>query len=111
MTRRNGKNFDANTIAELMRFWYVSNRETDDNRNQFYCGITNDPETRKDTHEREDHDGREIVKMLVYECENVDIAIDTESIMGEKGFDIGTPRYPGNGADDDSKYVYLYRKP
>lgn len=111
MTRRNGKNIDAKTIAELMCVWYANNRDTDDNRKKFYCGITNDPETRKDTHKREDHGGREIEKMLVYECDNVDIATETESIMGEKGFDIGNPRYPGNGAADDSKYVYLYRKP
>lgn len=67
-----------------MRIWYVSNRETNDNRIKFYCGITNDPETRKDTHEREDHDGREVEKMLVYECDSVEIATDTESIMGKK---------------------------
>lgn len=111
MTIRNGRNIDAKTIVEFMRLWYISNREANDNRNKFYCGITNDPETRKDTHEREDHDGKEIEKMLVYECDNVDVATDTESIMGRNGFDIGNPRYPGNGAADDSKYVYLYRKP
>lgn len=111
MTIRNGRNIDAKTIAEFMRLWYISNRETNDNRKIFYCGITNDPETRKGTHEREDHDGEEIEKMLVYECDNVDVAADTESIMEREGFDIGKPRHPGNGADVDSKYVYLYRKP
>lgn len=111
MTIRDGKNMNAKTIAELMRFWYEGNRETNDNRKKFYCGIAKDPENRKETHESEDHGGNEIEKMLVYECDNVDIATDTESIMGEEGLDIGNPRYPGNGADDDSKFVYLYRKP
>ena len=100
MTIRNGRNIDAKTIAEFMRLWYISNRETNDNRKIFYCGITNDPETRKGTHEREDHDGEEIEKMLVYECDNVDVAADiTCPIAFKVGYvDIVTPPHAGYAA-------------
>ena len=31
--------------------------------------------------------------------------------MGKMNFDIGNPKYKGNGAAPDSNIVYLYKKP
>lgn len=111
MTIRNGKDMDAKTIARMMRIWYLSKMKIGDRKSRFYCGITNDPQTRMSTHEREDHEGREIEKVVVYECDSVNIAIEVETKMSQQGFDIGDPCHDGNGAVEDSKYVYLYRKP
>ena len=64
MTIRNGKDKSAKEIVRLFRVWYLTNCKQGDKRSGFYCGITNDPETRKTTHEREDHGGKEIVTMF-----------------------------------------------
>ncbi len=111
MIIRNGKDKSAKELVRLFRVWYLTNCKQGDKRSGFYCGITNDPETRKTTHEREDHGGKEIEMIVVYECDSVNIATEAENLMDAEGFDIGRPPHPGNGAVADSRFVYLYRKP
>ncbi len=101
----------ATSIVAFLKAWYEANRTASDKKPDFYCGITKDPDTRKTQHESQDHGDKIIEKIVAIECKDVETAINVETNMGQQGFDIGDPRHEGNGAVDDSKYVYLYRKP
>lgn len=69
-------------------------------RSRFYCGITNDIDRRMSEHNA--------TAFIWVTSKDVDAAISLESKLGEQGFDIGSN--PGNGASDDSIYVYMYKK-
>ena len=102
----------AGTIVQILLAWYETNRETDDARNRFYCGIAENPDERITDHEREDHNGQRIKKSVAYKCDSIDIAAAVESNMHNiHKFDIGKPRHDANGATPNSVFVYLYRKP
>ena len=101
----------ADSIAQMLEAWYDANRLTDDSKSHFYCGIARDPEERISDHEREDHDGKEIELAIAYECDSKEIAGEVESLMRNRQFDIGGTRREANGAVEETKYVYLYRKP
>lgn len=69
-------------------------------RSRFYCGITNDLKRRTGEHNA--------TPLAWVKSNTAKAAIDLEDKLGEMGFDIG--RNPGNGATDDSVYVYIYKK-
>jgi len=69
-------------------------------RSRFYCGITNDLERRMGEHNA--------TPLAWVKSNNAQAAIALEDKLGELGFDIG--RNSGNGADEDSIYVYIYKK-
>lgn len=105
-------NMSAGSIESILLGWYNSNRVADDARNDFYCGIAENPEERIAVHEREDHNGQTIEKSVAYKCDSMEIAASIESDMHNiHNFDIGRPRHVANGATERSVYVYLYRKP
>lgn len=101
----------AGSVSDMLEAWYNAHRLTDDSKSRFYCGIARDPEERISDHEREDHDGKVIQLAVAYECDNMEIAGEVETLMRQKQFDIGGACREANGAAEDSKYVYLYRKP
>lgn len=72
----------------------------DFDRFDYYCGITNDLERRANEHNA--------VFMGFVECEDKDTAIATEKLLGDNHYDIG--KKAGNGARDNSVFVYLYKK-
>lgn len=80
-----------------------------DNKNAFYCGITNDIDIRMQQHRDNDFN---IVKNQVgaWLCRDVESATEVERLMGEFGYDIGRGNKAGNGANDDSCYVYILKK-
>lgn len=83
-----------------------------DKPSDFYCGITNDVVARKDAHERDDYAGKKIALMVAVQCKNASIAERVEVKMhDEYGFYIGETQTMGNGAAEDSDYVYIYRIP
>ena len=43
-------------------------------------------------------------------CCDVECATEVERRMGEFGYDIGKGGKAGNGANDDSRYVYILKK-
>ena len=99
------------SVVDTLKDWYNENKGYFDDESDFYCGITNDPETRKSQHENQDHDGRTITRMIAIECKDKDRVADVETKMEDEGFDIGNPPHETNGAAEDSKWVYLYKKP
>ena len=107
----NAKGMTADQIADLLYVWFLGMFSGNDTRNDFYCGITNAPETRIRDHVSNDYNGKEINNIIVYECDSVDISFEVEKLMGNKGFDIGNPPHEGNGAAIDSCYIYLFKKP
>ena len=80
-----------------------------DNKNAFYCGITNDIDIRMQQHRDNDFNivGNKVGAWL---CRNAECATKVERLMGEFGYDIGRGNKAGNGANDDSCYVYILKK-
>lgn len=67
---------------------------------EYYVGITNDIARRQSEHN---------VEFITYLLANtVKAATELEKELGKLGFDNGGCY--GNGASDDTKYVYMYRK-
>lgn len=80
-----------------------------DNKNAFYCGITNDIDIRMQQHRDNDFNivGNQVGAWL---CRNAECATEVKRRMGEFGYDIGRGNKAGNGANDDSCYVYILKK-
>ena len=80
-----------------------------DNKNAFYCGITNDIDIRMQQHRDNDFNivGNKVGAWL---CRYAECATEVERLMGEFGYDIGKGEKAGNGANDDSRYVYILKK-
>ena len=103
-------NWSADKICESIRnyvntvLYYIG-----DNNNSFYCGITNDIDIRMQQHRDNDFN---IVSNQVgaWLCRNVECATEVEKRMGEFGYDIGRGNKAGNGANEDSRYVYILKK-
>lgn len=102
--------WSADKICESIRN-YVNTVLYDigDNKNSFYCGITNDIDIRMQQHR---DNGFNIVKNKVgaWLCRDVECATEVEKCMGEFGYDIGRGNKAGNGANEDSRYVYILKK-
>lgn len=91
------------TINETVEWFnniYDLNKMPGDEKNAFYCGITNDTEERRKQHN--------VSRFLgVTKCDSFDTAKKLESLMHEEGYDTG--KRLGNG-EEDSIYCYLYKK-
>lgn len=83
--------------------------KTGDYKDSFYCGITNDIDIRIQQHRDNDFN---IVRNQVgaWLCCDVECATEVERRMGEFGYDIGRGNKAGNGANDNSCYVYILKK-
>lgn len=91
------------TISETVAWFnsiYDLNKMPFDNKGNFYCGITNDIETRKKQHN--------VGRFLgVTKCDTFETAKKLESLMHAEGYD--TEKQLGNG-NEDSIFCYLYKK-
>lgn len=67
----------------------------------YYCGITNNIGENRVRHR--------VPHLVVYQCKDADTAAEVEEMLGDF-FDIGDPKYRGNGGNPDSFYVYLCYK-
>ena len=99
-------------ISDYLNLQYSNMKLNGDKSSDFYCGITNDVVARKAAHERDDYAGKKIALMVAVQCKNADVAERVEKKMhDEYGFYIGETQTMGNGAAEDSDYVYIYRIP
>ena len=99
---KNAIGFTAKQIAELMEDVYTSTFENGERKKDYYCGITQEDVSDNLTRHN-------ITRYLVaYQCENAEIAADVETILGQKGFNIGDAD-GGNGGNDQSVVVYMYK--
>ena len=99
---RNATGRTANQIAELMENVYTSTFKYGETKNDYYCGITQEDVSDNLTRHH-------ITRYLVaYQCENAEIAAEVETILGQKGFNIGDAD-GGNGGNDQSVVVYMYK--
>lgn len=80
-----------------------------DIKKQYYCGITNDLDTRMEAHRNNDF-SIENETVYAWNCATQKAAADVEGLLGEMGFDIGDTKTGGNGGTDDSTIVYLLKK-
>ena len=85
-------------------------KEGDVKIKDFYVGITNDLVDRKYKHEHDDHGGKSIKAMYAVRCESCKVAITLEDVFGSLGLNKGKGP-AGNGAADDTDFVYIYRIP
>lgn len=100
-----GTGMSAALIAELMNdsYLYEYCRNKNESKNDYYCGVTNDIENNLARHDIDSY-------LVGYECDTAEIAAQAEELLGKMGFDIGQVGHGGNGAAEDSVYVYMYRK-
>lgn len=121
MGKNNGSDFhiklvdmegkSAGEIADYMNtigFIEVLNgRDSNPDRGNLYCGITNDIERRMKEHTDNDFQ-IEDNRIFACKCDNSEIAKEVERLMCNKNYDTG--RNPKSGGCDDSVYVYLFKK-
>ena len=107
---KNAKYMLVDDICESIRH-YVNTvlYKIGDYKDSFYCGITNDIDIRMQQHRDNDFNivGNQVGAWL---CCDVESATEVERLMGEFGYDIGRGNKAGNGANDDSCYVYILKK-
>ena len=91
------------TISETVAWFnsiYELNKMQGEGKSAFYCGITNDTDSRKKEHN--------VGRFLgVTKCDTFETAKKLESLMHDEGYDTGGQ--VGNG-QEDSVFVYMYRK-
>lgn len=91
------------TISETIE-WFNSifelNKMAGDSKSTFYCGITNDKESRRKQHNVSCFLG-------VTKCDTFETAQKLESLMHDAGYDTG--KRPVNGTEG-FVYCYLYKK-
>ena len=108
----NLKENTAHEIAKALLYAFGKIRQGSETTSDFYCGITNDIVSRKYDHEQKDYAGREIEFVIALQCADMKTAADTDMIMHRQyGFYMGKIETYGNGAVEDSDYVYIYRIP
>lgn len=94
----------ADEIANI--FWqrylsiYYAHPNENLQRNDFYCGITDDLDRRAEEHNLEQFD-------CCAKCASFAISSEVERKLDKKGFDCG--KHLGNG-QNNSVYVYMYKK-
>ena len=98
----------AEDVKKLLYQQWLGLCAQDTTPSHYYCGITNDPDRRKEQHESEL--GETINYLCVCKCASSEIAGEVEELMAKKGFDIGDVDFGGNGGAEDSVYVYLFKK-
>ena len=89
------------TIVELFKENYSAKREHGATKKDYYCGITNNLETRATWHKIP-----EKKYTYTYKCDSFDTSSQVEKALEEVGFYVG--KEAGHG-QDDSIYVYMYR--
>ena len=105
------------TVVSQNKGYSLLAKSVDDERKEgdvkikdFYVGITNDLVDRKYKHEHDDHGGKPIKAMYAVRCESCKVAIALEDVFGSLGLNKGKGP-AGNGAADDTDFVYIYRIP
>ena len=102
-------NLRANAIKDMLDDYYLNHFSEYGNKKSCYCGITNDVDIRMAKH-IDNHDF--IIRnniVVAYLCRSREIAEQVEELMGNE-YDIGERNIAGNGAEDDTRYVYLLSK-
>ena len=78
---------------------------------KFYCGITCDIYDNYNRHKSIDFHGDDFEYICIYKCKDADTAAEVESLLREEGYDCGATLTFGNGGNEDSIFVYMFRKP
>lgn len=97
-----GTKLSNEQILELFDNIYRSHQETNETREDYYCGITNNISQNKSRHG--------VSHLLCVKCKDADTAAEVETMLGDMDFDIGDPQYEGNGSADDTDFVYMCHK-
>lgn len=99
----------ATEICSRVDNTYLINCSSDDSKNHYYVGITNDLDRRMQEHRERDF---QIHNETVYAwiCQNATIAAEVEDRLGHEGYCIGGNNHGGNGGVEDSRIVYMLKK-
>lgn len=101
--------FTHGHIVSLIISKYKMIYQYGDDRHQYYCGITNDLDTRMEAHRTNDFSIAEN-KVYAWNCNSLDVSAKVEEQLGKDGFDIGDVARGGKGGSSDSTIVYLLKK-
>lgn len=103
------KDISVDKIVKLIKQNMLIDFKYGDLEKAYYCGITNDVDTRMEQHRADDFS---IVdeRVCAYVCANVDVAKQVEGLLGEAGYDIGGSNAAGNGAIESSIIAYFLKK-
>lgn len=80
-------------------------------QSNFYCGITCNIRDNYTRHKNDEFEGKNFEYICIYKCKTSKIAAKVEQLLKHKGFDCGDTNTFGNGGNEESKYVYIFRKP
>ena len=97
-----GAELSNGQICELFDHTYKVNQKPNETRENYYCGITNNIAHNKSRHG--------VSHLICVKCKDADTAAGVETMLRDMGFNIGEPRYEGNGGADDSIFVYMCHK-
>ena len=97
-----GSELSNNQICELFDSTYRITREPNETRNDYYCGITNNIAQNQSRHG--------VPHLICVKCKDAETSAGIETMLQNMGFNIGEPRYKGNGGVDDSIFVYMCHK-
>ena len=77
----------------------------------YYVGIAGDMEDNYSRHKGDEFGKKDFEYVSIYECASAEIAAKVEIYMKKIGFDIGNTDVEGCGGNENSIYVYMFRKP
>ena len=77
----------------------------------YYVGIAGDMNQNYSRHKEKEFRGLDFEYVSIYKCESAEIAAKVEISMKKIGFDIGNTDNEGCGGNENSIYVYMFKKP
>ena len=90
---------DIQNAVQIFQNCYMIHYKLGETKKNYYCGITNDVDERKELHNVEDF-------LVVIECDSFDTSSAIESALQADGFNVGASA--GHGRNN-SVYVYMYK--
>lgn len=105
-----GKALDCsnNSVLEIINYFnsiYTALFVPGENKDNYYCGITSENEKTNTLARHQIESFSTIVK-----TGSQTVAAEVEEKLGEEGFDIGDVKRGGNGGNEDSILVYMFKK-
>lgn len=100
--------FSNNSVSRIIGHFntiYTTLFVPGENKDDYYCGITSENE---ETNTLERHQIESFSTIVKTGSQTV--AAEVERKLGEEGFDIGDVDYGGNGGNEDSILVYMFKK-
>lgn len=102
--------FSNNSVLEIIDYFNFLHTHTSlfvpgEDKDDYYCGITSENEK---TNTLERHQIESFLAIVNTGSQTV--AAEVEEELGKEGYDIGEVDHGGNGGNEDSILVYMFKK-